>query len=53
MVPSHRRALRARRLSFRHIDGIYQNVLHATFGDIEDKVATGGTPAAAATLVLS
>jgi hypothetical protein len=47
MVPSHRRALRARLLSFRQIDGIYLRIgfsMRRT-GVEEDKVMAGGTPA--------
>jgi hypothetical protein len=49
MVPSHRRALRARLLSFRYIDGIFLEVLHAARGFWQYKVMAGGTPANPAT----
>ncbi len=54
MVPSHRRALRARLLSFRYIDGTYLriNFYSPCSGVIRDKVMAGGTPANPATLVL-
>jgi hypothetical protein len=53
MVPSHRRALRARLLFLRYIDGL---VLNKTFssrrlGVAWDKVMAAGTPANPATLV--
>ena len=46
MVPSHRRALRARLLSFRYIDGIDLDwVLLATLEMFRDKVTAGLNPA--------
>jgi hypothetical protein len=53
MVPSHRRALRARLLSFRYIDGIYSGLDFSPLrlGVEENKVMAGGTPANPATLV--
>ena len=51
MVPSHRRALRARLLSFRYIDGIDLDwVLLATLEMVRDKVTAGLNPAGPATL---
>jgi hypothetical protein len=51
MVPSHRRALRARLLSFRHIDGIYLEILaRPRLASPEDKAMAGGTPANPAAL---
>jgi hypothetical protein len=52
MVPSPRRALRARLLSFRYIDGLCLiRVLLATIECGQHKVMAGGTPANPATLV--
>jgi hypothetical protein len=52
MVPSHRRALRARLLAFRYIDGLcLRKFLLAKFGSDPHKVMAGGTPANPATLV--
>jgi len=51
MVPPHRRALRARLLLLRYIDGINSEfVLLAVLGDIGNKVMAGGTPANPAAL---
>jgi len=48
----HRRALRARLLSFRYIDGIvWINFSTPRFGVSGDKVMAGGTPANPAKLV--
>ena len=53
MVPSHRRALRARLLSFRYMDGLcFRRVFSAPrMAVIKCKVMAGGTPANPATLV--
>src|ERR1035437_8346754 len=52
-VPSHRRALRARLLSFRYVDGINSGLDSPPrrFGVDENKVMAGGTPANPAALV--
>jgi hypothetical protein len=48
----HRRALRARLLSFRYIDGVFlEEFLIAMIESVRDKVMAGGTPANPATLV--
>ena len=51
MVPPHRRALRARLLLLRYIDGIVLEILPVTIAGDQDKVMAGGTPANPATLV--
>jgi hypothetical protein len=51
MVPPHRRALRARLLLLRYVDGISREGSLATPGDRMDKVMAGGTPANPATRV--
>jgi hypothetical protein len=54
MVPPHRRALRARLLLLRYIDGINSEFdLHTEHGVIGDKVMAGGTPANPATMALT
>jgi hypothetical protein len=52
MVPSHRRALRARLLSFRYIDGICLRIGFSPprLGDVSHKDMAGGTPAIPAAL---
>jgi hypothetical protein len=51
MVPPHRRALRARLLLLRYIDGIDSRLaLPTTFWGEGDKVMAGGTPANPAAL---
>ena len=50
MVPSHRQALRACLLSFRHIEGLIEDQsLLAALVDIRNKLMAGGTPANPAT----
>ena len=50
MVPPHRRALRARLLLLRYIDGINSGlVLRAAIGNVGNKVMAGETPANPAT----
>src|ERR1700694_4618880 len=52
MVPSRRRALRARLLSFRYIDGVgLERPCLAAIESDKDKVMAGGTPANPAALV--
>jgi hypothetical protein len=48
----HRRALRARLLLLRYIDGIVLEALPATIGGYQGKVMAGETPANPATMVL-
>jgi hypothetical protein len=54
MVPSHRRALRARLLFIRHIDGLVldEEFLQATFGCRSGQSHGRGDPANPAALVL-
>jgi hypothetical protein len=50
----HRRALRARLLSFRLLDGLcLDEFLHATIGSVRDKVMAPEIPANPAALVTS
>jgi hypothetical protein len=55
MVPSHRRALRARLLSFQYVDGIYLRRISPRRDEegIKHKVMAGGTPANPATMALN
>ena len=51
MVPSHRRALRARLLSFRYIDGIFlESSRTDNAGDAKTFVTAGVNPACTMTL---
>jgi hypothetical protein len=51
MVPSHRRALSARLLSFRYKDGLYLDENSSRRLREQNKVMAGETPANPATLV--